>query len=128
MPNRAVVVFDVGVLLGLAGLDVLDRNAPFLGPYQQFATDVFRAVVGPYGSRLAAPFDDAVEAPDDAFGRQREVDLDPQPLAVEVIEQVQQTGRLRAVVDRGVGTQEAAPWGGGYRIENVARYGCGDRI
>jgi hypothetical protein len=57
MPNRAVVALDVGVLLGLAGLDVLDGDAAFLGPDQQLATDVFRAVVDPYGARLAAPFD-----------------------------------------------------------------------
>ncbi len=44
MPNRAVVALDVGVLLGLPGLDVLDCDALFLGPYQQLATDVFRAV------------------------------------------------------------------------------------
>jgi hypothetical protein len=48
---------DVGVLLGLTGLDVLDRDAPFLSPYQQLATDVFRAVVHPYDAGLAAPFD-----------------------------------------------------------------------
>jgi hypothetical protein len=48
---------DVGVLLGLSGLDVLDGDAVFLGPYQQLATDVFRAVVHPYDAGLAAPFD-----------------------------------------------------------------------
>jgi hypothetical protein len=48
---------DVGVLLGLTGLDVLDRDAPFLSPYQQLATDVFRAVVDPYGAGLSTPFE-----------------------------------------------------------------------
>ena len=57
MPNRAVVAFDVGVLLGLSWLDVLDGDAPFLGPDQQLATDVFRAVVDPCGAGLAAPLD-----------------------------------------------------------------------
>jgi hypothetical protein len=55
MPNRSVVALDVGVLLWLAGLDVLDSNSLFLSPYQQFATDVFWAVVEPYGAGLAAP-------------------------------------------------------------------------
>ena len=43
MSDRAVVTLDVGVLLGLAGLDVLDRDATFLSLDQQLATDVFRA-------------------------------------------------------------------------------------
>ena len=34
---------DMGVLLRLAGLDVLDGDALFLFPYQQLASDVFRA-------------------------------------------------------------------------------------
>ncbi len=62
------MALDVGILLGLARLDVLDGDAPFLGPNQQLATDVFRAVVDPNGSRLAPPFDDPVKAPDDSFG------------------------------------------------------------
>ena len=32
--TAAVVTFDVGVLLGLAGFDVLDSEAQFLSPYQ----------------------------------------------------------------------------------------------
>ena len=68
MPNRAVVTLDVGVLLGLAGLDVLDANSAFLGPDQQLATDLFRAVIDLYGAGLAAPLDDPVQASDDPFG------------------------------------------------------------
>ena len=78
MPNRAVVAFDVGVLLGLPRLDVQDSNPMFFVPYQQLATDVLRAVVDPDGAGLAAPFDDPVEASDDPFGGEREVDLYPQ--------------------------------------------------
>ena len=74
-------------------MDVLDGDAPFLGPDQQLATDVFRAAIDPYGARFAAPYDNSVETSDDPFGRQREVDLDPQPFAVEVIQHVQQPER-----------------------------------
>jgi hypothetical protein len=56
MPDRAVVTLDVGILLGLSGLDVLDGDAPPLGPGQQLATEVYRAIVDPYGAWLAAPF------------------------------------------------------------------------
>ena len=57
MPDGAVVALDIGVLLGLSGLYVLDRDPPLLGPDQQLATDVFGAIVDPYGAGLAAPFD-----------------------------------------------------------------------
>ena len=71
MSDGAVVALDIGVLLWLSGLDVLDGDLPLLGPFQQLATDVFRAVVDPYGDRLATPFDNSVETSDDPFGLQR---------------------------------------------------------
>ena len=49
MSDGAVVALDIGVLLGLSGLDVQDGNPMFLGPDQQLFTDVFRAIVDPYG-------------------------------------------------------------------------------
>ena len=61
MPDGAVVALDVGVLLRLAGLDVLDGDAPPRSPYQQLATDVFRAVINPNGAWLAAPLDDPIK-------------------------------------------------------------------
>lgn len=90
MSNGAVVAFDIGVLLRLTGLDVLYGNPMFLGPFHQFFADVFGAVVDPYGAGLATPFDDAVEAPYDALGWQREVDLDPQAFPIKVVQHVQQ--------------------------------------
>jgi hypothetical protein len=87
--DGAVVALDVGVRLGLAGLDVLDRDAPFLGPDQQLVTNVFRAVVDPYGAGFAAPFYNSVKTSDDPLGRQREVDLEIQHLTVEIVQYVQ---------------------------------------
>ena len=72
--NCAIVALDIGVLLRLTGLYVLNGDATFLGPDQLLATDVFRAVVDPYCAGLAAPFNDPVQAPDDPFGWQREVE------------------------------------------------------
>ena len=57
MPDGAVVALDVGILLRLAGLDVLDGNPLFISPFQQLFADVFRTIVNPNGARLAAPFD-----------------------------------------------------------------------
>lgn len=75
MPEGAVVTFDVGVLLGLSWLDMLDGDAPVRSPYQQLATDVFGAVVDPNGAGLAAPLDDPVKASDHALGWQGKVYL-----------------------------------------------------
>ena len=81
---------DIGVLLGLSGLDVLDGNPMFLSPFHQLFTDVFGAIVDPNGPGFSPPFDDPVKASDHALSRQGKVDLDPQTLAVENIQDVQQ--------------------------------------
>ena len=65
MPDGAVVTFDVGVLLGLAWLDVLDGDLPLLSPFHQLAADVFGAIVDPYGAGLPAPLDNPIQAADD---------------------------------------------------------------
>jgi hypothetical protein len=44
MRDGVVVAFDVGVLLWLSELDVLDGNSLLLCPFQQLAADVFRAI------------------------------------------------------------------------------------
>jgi|GEM_PF-2308525 len=81
---------DVGVLLGLSGLDMLDGNSMFFSPFLQRFTDVFRAIVDPYGAGLTPPFNDPIKAPDHPLGWQREVDLDPQAFPIEVVQHVQQ--------------------------------------
>ena len=88
LPDSAVVTLDIGVLLRLAGLDMLDGYSQFLGPDQKLATDVFWAVINPSGW-LAAPLDDAFQAANDPFCGLRKVHLDPKPLAVEVIQHVE---------------------------------------
>ena len=45
VPDCAVVALNVNVLLRLSGLDVLDANALLLSPFQQLATDIFRAII-----------------------------------------------------------------------------------
>lgn len=59
-------------------------------PLHQFATDVFWPIVNTNCEWFAAPFDDLVEAADDAFSRQREVYFNAQSFAVEVVQDVQQ--------------------------------------
>jgi hypothetical protein len=64
MANRAVVAPDISVLLRLAGLDMLDPDVSLRSPFHQSAVKLFRAVVDPNDTRVAAPFDNAVRAAD----------------------------------------------------------------
>jgi hypothetical protein len=89
MSDGAVVALDVGILLRLSGLDVAQGNSLRFGPSNQFATDIFRSIIHTNGERFAAPLDDLVQAADDAFSRQRKIHLDAQPLAVEVVQDIQ---------------------------------------
>ena len=82
---------DHGSMQRLSGLDMLDDNPLFPGPFQQLSADVFRATIDSYGARFAAPFDNPVSAPNHSFGGQGEIDTDAKPFAVEIIQHVQQT-------------------------------------
>ena len=68
MAHRSIVTFDIGILLRLAGLNMLNADLTFFRPRQQFAADIFRAIVDPNSLRLAPPFDNPVQAPDNSFG------------------------------------------------------------
>ena len=69
MPDGAVVAFDIGVLLGLSGLDVLDCYLILLSPLSQRLAYVFGAIIDPDRTRFSSPFYDAVQAADDPLGR-----------------------------------------------------------
>jgi len=60
--DGAVVALDIGILLGLSRLDILDVDASFLSSYLKFAANVFRAIADPDYLRFAAPFNDPVQA------------------------------------------------------------------
>lgn len=51
--HGAVEALDVGVLLRLAGLDVIEANAVFLRPLGQRLTDIFGPIVAADRRRLA---------------------------------------------------------------------------
>ena len=85
----AVIALDIGVLLRLARLDERDLDAVLGGLSLGRLTDVFRTVVAPDHARLAAPFYQLVQRPDDAFRRQREIDIDDQAFAVEIADEVE---------------------------------------
>ena len=89
MPDPSVVSFDMSVLLRFPGLDVVQGDALLLGPDYQRGADVFRTIIHSCRQRYAAPFDDLVQRPDHALSREREVDLNAQPLTVEVVQHAQ---------------------------------------
>jgi len=43
--NGAAVTLNIGILLGLAGLDVFQPNALVLSSFHQLSTDVFGAII-----------------------------------------------------------------------------------
>ena len=65
--HRAIVSFDIGVLLGLSGLDIFDGDATPASPFHQHTTDIFRAVVHADHLWLAAPFYDLFFAAHDTY-------------------------------------------------------------
>ena len=94
MADRAVVAFDIGILLRFSGLDILDFDPVFPGPLQKLPADIFRTIINPNAIRLASPFDDLVEPPDDTFSRKREVNVNCQAFSVKIIQYVQKTERV----------------------------------
>jgi len=75
LADRPVVTFHIGILLWLSGLDILDADVAFLCPFRQRTTHIFGAVIDPNDLRLAAPFNDSVQAAHDPQGWQRKVHL-----------------------------------------------------
>jgi len=89
LTNRPVVALDVGILLGLAGLDVEDADTALLRLGLQLATDIFRPIVDAYAHWLSAPFDDLVKRANNPGSRKGEVDFDAETFTVEVIKDIQ---------------------------------------
>jgi hypothetical protein len=84
-----VEAFDVGVLVGLAGLDVPDGHTVELGPLHEGLAQKLRAVVGAQDLRQAVVALELLEDANQARGRDRRVDFDMQRLAVEVVNHVE---------------------------------------
>lgn len=85
----AVEALDVGVLVRLAGLDVLDRHAVCLRPLHERLAEELRSVVHAQHLRQGPLLADLLEQPDQPLRRDRGVDLDVDDLAVEVVGDVE---------------------------------------
>lgn len=88
--HRAVVAFDVGILVLITRLYESNLDAALLCPSQREGTNVFRPVIAPDRLRCVVPFDDLFERPDDTFGWQREIDMDAQAFPVAIINHIEQ--------------------------------------
>ena len=62
-----VVAFDIGVLLRVAGLDVIESDTSAFCPGDEGPADVLRAVVATNDLRLAAPLNDLIQCPYNSF-------------------------------------------------------------
>src|SRR3990167_7171292 len=68
--HRAVVAFDVGVLLWISWLDILQANAVLFRPEHKLAADVLWAVVTTDGLWFTAPLDDLIQCAHHSLRRQ----------------------------------------------------------
>ncbi len=87
--NGSIEALDVGVLLRLARLNVLDSDSVFAGPGLHSTTDILGAVIAPYHLRFPAPADDLFQRPNQSVCRQSEIRFDTQRFPIEVIDHVQ---------------------------------------
>ena len=87
--DRSVGSLNVGILLGLAWLDIFDPN-PFPGsPLSEVVTDELRPVVAAYHCRFTPPFEQLIERPDYPNRRQREARLNYQAFSTVVVDDIE---------------------------------------
>jgi len=65
--DRPIESLDVGILLRLAGVDVLELNPRFFSLMGDRPADIFRSVITSNRVRLLAPGDDLGQNPDDSL-------------------------------------------------------------
>jgi hypothetical protein len=69
LTNSSIITFEIGVLLERGGLNVINTNFLLQGPFLQSGTDVFQIIVAPNGLGLTSPFDDLLQAANQAQDR-----------------------------------------------------------
>jgi hypothetical protein len=108
LAEGSVEVFDVGVLVGLAGLDVSDCHAVELGLlHEGFAQEL----VGAQDLVQAVVALELLEDADQAGGRDRGVDFDVQRLAVKTLGHAE--GSEAAATGEYIGHETAEQWASG---------------
>ncbi len=95
-PEGPVEAFNIGVLRGLAGLNVMESHAVGLGPGDYFRGVEFRSVVDADLIRQGPALPGLVEHPDGPLRGQRTVDFDGQNLARAFVDDVKGAEALPA--------------------------------
>ncbi len=62
LADSSVVAFDVSDLLVVAGLDIVDVDAPVLCSDLEGSTDILQAIIDPNSDWSAAPLDNAFQS------------------------------------------------------------------
>jgi hypothetical protein len=88
--NRPFEPFNISVLLWLTWLDIFKPDTRLLGPALDHAAYVLRAIVTSDHLGVATPRNNLHQRPDHPSAWQREVHLDTERLAVEVVNDVEQ--------------------------------------
>ena len=99
----AIEAFDVGILIGFARLNVVQRHPVRLAPVDERLRDKFWPVVGAQRTRTPVQCDEILEDPDDAWARDGRRDFDRQPFPVPLVEDRQRAKSLAAVQRVGQG-------------------------
>ncbi len=89
--NRSVVSLDAGVLLRLSWLNELQLDSSLLRPVPERVADVFGAVVATNPRWTALPLNDLIQGADHPGRRHREVHVEAQSFAIEVVDHVEQS-------------------------------------
>ena len=99
--HSSIEPLDIRILLRVSWLDELDVNASIFGPLHRRLADVFGTIVAADHRGSSAPLDQLVQRSDDTFTGRREVDLDSQCLAIEIVQHIEQPKRT-AVIEHAV--------------------------
>ena len=93
----SIELVDIRVLLRLTWLAEVDVNASIFGPLHRRLPDVLGTTVAADRRRSCAPLDQLVQRLNDMFRGQREIDLDGQCLAVEIVQHIEQLKRTAVI-------------------------------
>ena len=80
----------MGILLRVAGLNMLQTDDSPLCPGDEGSADVSRAVITAHKLQLTMPRDNLIQRPYDPLGRQKQINVNRQRLPIEVINNIQQ--------------------------------------
>ena len=89
VPYSAVIALDVNVLLRVARLNIVQADAPFLGPSSEFDANKFRASITANCLRLSTPFYNLIQSPHDTLRWKRKNNFHADGLPVEVVNQIE---------------------------------------